>query len=146
MTEPTRETLPSSSPVLSITSLVLAIAALAVFGPLLVAGVSGVGAVVALLAGVILGVGAVVTGVVARRRVRRGDATGGGVALAGIVLGAAVVAVLGLMLAWLAYILYSDYEDFEHCIRGSGSAYPKYLCLKQCPDFLDSLCRREIGW
>jgi hypothetical protein len=79
---------------LSITSLALAIVALAVFWSVAVATVfqvpatdSGVAFVVAAVAGVILGIGAVVTGVVARRRVRRGQAGRGGIALAGIVLG-----------------------------------------------------------
>jgi MFS family permease len=137
---------------LSITSLALALVALAVFWSVLavpffderrVADAIYFGAVAA---GFILGVGAVVTGVIARRRVRRGDAGRGRVALAGIVLG--VVAAVGpaILLALWVYGVYYGYEEFQDCIAGSGSTYPNYLCLKECPRFLDSWCRSEIGW
>ncbi len=66
-------TLSRHPPKLSITSLVLAIVALVFCW--------------SIVGGVILGVGAVVTGVVARRRVRRGEPAKGGIALADIVLG-----------------------------------------------------------
>jgi ABC-type Na+ efflux pump permease subunit len=128
--------MPSTSRKLSIASLALAIVALAVF-----CSVIGAWRV---LAGVNLIVGAVVTGVVARRRVRRDDAGRGGVALAGIAPGVAAVVVLAIFLAMMVYSVYSGYEEFQHCIRGSG--FPKYLCLKECPQFLDYLCRKEIGW
>jgi heme/copper-type cytochrome/quinol oxidase subunit 2 len=144
--------LASNSPKLSGASLALAIVALAVFWSVMVAAVVDVYAmervvfIVAAVAAVILGVAAVVTGVVARRRVRRGDAGKGGVALAGIVLGVVAVVVPAIILAWVVYTVYSDYQEFQQCVKGSGSAYPKYLCLKECPAFLDSLCRKEIGW
>ncbi len=150
--EPTREKSVSNSPVLSIASLASAIAALAVFWPAMIVAGLGVGAVegvvviVAAVSGVVLGVGAVVTGVVARRRVRRGRAAAGGVALAGLVLGIVAVVMPAITLAGLAYEVYSDYEEFENCVRGSGSGYPKYLCLKECPTFFDSLCRKQVGW
>jgi membrane protein YdbS with pleckstrin-like domain len=79
--ERTREKLPSKSSKLSITSLALAIIALAVFWSVMVAAVfdvhavDGVVFIVAAVAGAILGVGAVVLGVVARQLVRRGDAS-----------------------------------------------------------------------
>ena len=96
--------------------------------------------------GVILGVAAVVIGIVARRRVRRGQAGRGGVALAGIVLGVAAAVVPAVYAAWVVYLLYAKYQEFEQCIRVPETASPKYLCLKKCPSILDSLCRREIGW
>lgn len=138
--------MPSTSRKLSIASLALAIVALAVFCSVIGAWrvLAGVNLIVGAVAGVILGVGAVVTGVVARRRVRRGDAGRGGLALAGIALGVAAVVVLAIFLAMMVYSVYSGYEEFQHCIRGSG--FPKYLCLKECPQFLDYLCRKEIGW
>jgi heme/copper-type cytochrome/quinol oxidase subunit 2 len=137
---------------LSVLSLVLAIGALAIFWPLMVTAVFDAGEVrdvvfvAAAVAGVVLGAGAVVTGALARRRVRRGVAGRGEVALAGVVLGLAAVVVPAIILAWLAYQLYSGYQEFQQCVRGAGSAYPQYLCLKECPDLLGSLCRRAIGW
>jgi hypothetical protein len=151
MTEPVDA--PAPSPKLSITSLTLAIVALAVFWSVAVAAVFREGAadspvvfLVAAAAGVILGVAAVVTGVVARRRVRRGQAVRGGVALAGIVLGVAAAVVPAVYAAWVLYLLYAQYQEFEQCIRVPETAAPKYLCLKECPGILDSLCRKEIGW
>ena len=106
MPERTRE-MASNSPVLSITSLALAIVALAVFWSVMVAGIfdvraEGVVFIVAAVAGVFLGLGAVVTGVVARRRVRRGDAARGGVALADILLGHVAGFVPSIILGRLA--------------------------------------------
>lgn len=149
MTEPVDA--PVRSPKLSITSLALAIVALAVFWSAVVAALLGVCLTdsvltVAPAAGVILGVAAVVIGIVARRRVRRGQAGRGGVALAGIVLGVAAAVVPAVYAAWVVYLLYAKYQEFEQCIRVPETASPKYLCLKKCPSILDSLCRREIGW
>ncbi|OBA70098.1 hypothetical protein A5641_14205 [Mycobacterium sp. 1554424.7] len=140
------------SPKLSIASLALGIVALAVFWSVMFAAVAHVdGAenvvlLVAMVAGVILGLGAVVTGILARRRVRRGIAARGGIALAGIVLGVLAVIVPAALLAYLVYAVYSGYEEFEACVRGSGTANPDYMCLKECPLFLDSLCRKHIRW
>jgi MFS family permease len=140
------------SPKLSIASLALGIIALAVFWPVMFAAVAHVdGADNALLllatvAGVILGLGAVVTGILARRRVKRGVAARGGIALAGIALGVLAAIVPAALLAYLAYAVYSGYEAFEACVRGSGTAHPDYMCLKECPPFLDSVCRKHIRW
>jgi hypothetical protein len=144
---------PARSPELSITSLALAIVALAGSCPVAVAAMFRVSAadrpvvfIVAAVVGVILGTGAVVTGVVARRRVRRGQAGRGGVALTGIVLGVVAAVVPAILAAWVVYLIYAKYQEFEQCIRVPETAAPKYLCLKECPDILDSLCRKEIGW
>lgn len=149
MTEPVDA--PVRSPKLSIISLVLAIVALAVFWSVVVVAVLGVHVMdsvvtVAPAAGVILGVAAVVTGIVARRRVRRGQAGRGAVALSGIVLGVVAAVIPAVYAAWVVYLLYAKYQEFEQCIRVPETAAPRYLCLKECPDILDSLCRKEIGW
>jgi hypothetical protein len=144
---------PARSPKLGMTSLALAIVALVVFWSVAIVAVSGVRAiesvvtvVVAVASGVILGVAAVVTGIVARRRVRRGQASRGGVALAGIVLGVMAAVVPAVYAAWVVYMFYSEYQQFEQCIKAPESSYPRYFCLKDCPGFLDSLCRKQIGW
>jgi hypothetical protein len=149
MTDPVDK--PAHSPKLSITSLALAIVALAVFWSVVVVAVLGVRVVdsvviVALAAGVVFGVAAVVTGIVARRGFRRGQAGRGGVALAGIVLGVVAAVVPAVYVAYVLYALYAQYQDFEQCIRVPETAAPRYLCLKECPGILDSLCRKEIGW
>jgi len=137
---------------LGILSLALAIVAVAVFWPLMVAAVfdarpvRDVVFILAAVAGVVLGACAVVCGAFARRRARRGVGGGGGAALAGLVLGLVAVALPAIILAWLGYQFYVDYEQFQQCVKGAGSAYPEYLCLKECPDFLGALCRHAIGW
>lgn len=137
---------------LSFVSLAVAVVALAAFWSVELAAGSGIEAtqsvvyVLAAAAAVILGVIAVWTGVVARRRVKRGNATGGGVALAGVALGLLAAVVPATLLASLAYLEYSGWQEFRSCVKGAGTAYPNYLCLKECPPFLDSLCRKQIGW
>jgi heme/copper-type cytochrome/quinol oxidase subunit 2 len=148
--EPRRGTSASNSSVLGITSLVSALFAAAVFWPAMTVfgahAAAGVVVIVAAVISVVLGVVAVVTGVVTRRRIRRGHAGGDGIAVAGIMLGILAIALPATIVGVLAYTVYSSYQEFERCVRGSGSAYPSYLCLKECPEFLDSLCRRQIGW
>ena len=74
------------------------------------------------------------------------DPPRGGIALAGIGLGVVAVAVPAILAAWVGYLLYSKYQEFEQCISVAETASPKYLCLKECPGILDSVCRKEIGW
>ncbi len=152
MTEsPDRPTRRESSR-LSFASLALAVVALALFWSAAAAAAHHVGGAedaayaVAAMAGVILGLAAVVTGFAARRRVKRGAAARGGVALAGIVLGIVAFVVPAALLGFLAYLVHSGYQEFEACVRSAGTSHPSYLCLKDCPVFLDSLCRRAIGW
>jgi hypothetical protein len=129
--ERTSEKMPSTSPWLSVASLALAIVALVVFGSVMAAWPvvsDNLILIVSAVAGVILGVGAVVTGVVARRRIRRGEAGRGGVALAGIVLGVVAAVVPAIFLAVFAYNVYYQYDQYHKCLTGSG--YPKRYCLE----------------
>ncbi|MCV7100542.1 hypothetical protein [Mycobacterium palustre] len=149
MTETLDGPLPQSAR-LSVASLALAIVGLAVFCSAYVAAGFQVGAVdnvdliAAALAGGLLGSGAVAIGVIARRRAKRGHGARPGVALAGIMVGLLATLLPALILAALAFTMYSSYEDFNSCVKGSG--HPTYLCLKECPVFLDSWCRSRIGW
>jgi len=137
---------------LGITSLALAILALIAWWPLMLGPffderpADNVDYVVAALAGVIFGAGAVVTGVVARRRNRRAEAGRGGIALAGVVLGVVGSVLPAIMLLLVGYQMFAGYQEFQACVKGSGSSYPNYMCLKECPEFLDSMCRSSIGW
>ena len=88
--------------------------------------------------GVVLGFVAIVLGFMGRGRVKRGEATNGGVALAGIVLGflsiieAAVV--IGLMVWGFNEVGGTDYVD---CINRAGSDQE---AVQQCADqFTDNL-------
>ncbi len=143
---------PAGTSKLGIASLALAIVALAAWWPLVLAPFidvrppESVVYIAAALAGVMFGAGAVVTGVIARRRGRRGDAGRGGIPLAGVVLGVVAAVLPAIMLLLVGYQIWAGYGEFQACVKGAGSEYPNYMCLKQCPEFLDSLCRSDIGW
>lgn len=87
-------------------------------------------ALVALLAtltvfgGVILGIAAALMGFAARRRVKRGEATNGGVAMTGIVLGI-VAAVVGLFIIWLGFGTELFNENYQHCL-GEKNGHAEY--------------------
>ena len=82
----------------------------------LVVAIVGILVSMTLVGGVILGSAALVMGSVARTRVKHGQATNGGVAMAGIVLGI-VAAVLPVILV-LAVVFGADLlnGDYQHCI------------------------------
>jgi hypothetical protein len=71
-----------------------------------------------LLIGLGLGITAVAMGVTARRRVKRGEATHGGVALIGIVFGvlAAVAGSAVLALMVFGFAIGEFDEDYQHCV------------------------------
>ncbi|ORW61192.1 hypothetical protein AWC20_06165 [Mycobacterium parmense] len=94
----------------------------------------------------VFGASAAVIGGVARRRVKRGVAAGGGLAVAGLALGLLAVVSPVVLLAFVGFDVHAGYEAFRACVRGSGASYPSYLCLKECPDVLESLCRKAVGW
>ena len=73
------------------------------------------------LVGGLLGIAAIVLGVLGRKRAARGEATNGGMAVAGIVLG-----VLGLLLSALAVFgavsLFnsSEFSNLTECLQSAG--------------------------
>jgi uncharacterized protein DUF4190 len=90
--------------------------------------------------GFVLGVVAVILGFVGRSKVKRGEASNGGVALGGIVLGAlAVVVSLAFIAIW--YGAFSDIggTDYFDCVSKAGSD-PKAVqsCADQFQDHLQS--------
>lgn len=72
--------------------------------------------------GVILGFAAVILGFVARGRVKRGQATNGGIAIAGIVLGFLAI-VLSLVFIPIWYSMFEDVGgmDYVDCLAKAGS-------------------------
>ena len=72
--------------------------------------------------GIILGVVAVIIGFLARGRVKRGEASNGGVAIAGIVLGIVAI-VLGLVFIPIWYSLFegAGVTDYVDCVSRAGS-------------------------
>ncbi|KGI68189.1 DUF4190 domain-containing protein [Mycolicibacterium rufum] len=82
--------------------------------------------------GIILGLCAVIIGFVARGRVKRGEATNGGVAIAGIVLG--VVAIIAALVFIPIYIGLFDQvggTDYVDCLSRAGNDTE---AAQQCAD------------
>lgn len=99
----------------------------------LVLGVLALLGSIAVFPGLLLGVLAVVFGVIGRRRAKRGEATNGGLAIAGAVLGvlallvSAVVAYLGLSL-----LNSPQGQQFQECIqRAQGDRVAAARCQEQ---------------
>lgn len=114
---------------LGIAALVLAIAAL-----LLVWSVAG---------GIILGAVGAVLGLLARRRVKRGEADNGGVAIAGIVLGIVAV-VVGLVFAavWTAIWNEAGGNSYLDCLQKAGSDRVRQ---QQCADQFRDQVQDQFG-
>ena len=82
--------------------------------------------------GVLLGIVAVVLGLVGRARARRGEATNGGVALAGIIVGAiAIIAGLAFIQIWVTVFNQVGAGDYFDCIQQAGQDRDK---VQQCAD------------
>lgn len=98
----------------------LVIAILALLGSCTVAG------------GVVGGVVAVVLGLIARARATRGEATNGGVALTGVVLGAlAVIIGLAFIAIWVRVFDQVGARDYLDCLQDAGQ---DRALVEQCSD------------
>lgn len=72
--------------------------------------------------GIILGLCAVIIGFVARGRVKRGEATNGGVAIAGVVLGiVAIVAALVFIPIYIGLFNQVGGTDYVDCLSRAGA-------------------------
>jgi hypothetical protein len=82
--------------------------------------------------GVILGLCAIIIGFVARGRVKRGEATNGGVAIAGIVLGfLAIIVSLIFIPIWIGVFDEVGGTDYVDCVAKAGS---NEQAVQQCAD------------
>ena len=82
--------------------------------------------------GVILGLSAVIIGFVARGRVKRGEATNGGVAIAGIVLGfLAIIVSLVFIPIWIGVFDKVGGTDYVDCLSKAGS---DEQAIQKCAD------------
>jgi hypothetical protein len=88
--------------------------------------------------GLILGVCAMIIGFVARGRVKRGEATNGGVATAGIVLGLlAIIVSLVFIPIWVGIFNEVGGSNYVECLSNAGS---DEQAIQQCADqFRDRL-------
>jgi len=82
--------------------------------------------------GVILGLTAVIIGFVAQGRVKRGEATNGGVAIAGIVLGfLAIIVSLIFIPIWIGVFQQVGGTDYVDCLSKAGS---DQQAIQKCAD------------
>jgi hypothetical protein len=82
--------------------------------------------------GIILGLCAIIIGLVARGRVKRGQATNGGVAIAGIVLGfLAIIVSLVFIPIWYGVFEEVGGTDYVDCLSKAGS---DQQAIQQCAD------------
>lgn len=88
----------------------------------LVLGILSVLGVVTVVLGLLLGVLAVVFGALGRGRARRGEATNGGAALAGIITGAVAIVLSGALVAvGVALFTGSSGRQLRDCLTRAGS-------------------------
>jgi len=93
--------------------------------------------------GLILGIVAVVIGLAARGRVKRGEADNGGVAIAGIVLGLlAIVVSLIFIPIWLSVWNTVGGDDYFECISNAGGDEEK---VEQCLDDFKGHLESELS-
>jgi heme/copper-type cytochrome/quinol oxidase subunit 2 len=88
--------------------------------------------------GLVLGVCAMIIGFVARGRVKRGEATNGGVATAGVVLGLlAIIVSLVFIPIWVGIFNEVGGSNYVECLSNAGS---DEQAIQQCADqFRDRL-------
>lgn len=87
----------------------------------LVVGVIGLLGSISVVGGVVLGIAAVIMGLVARGRARRGESTNGGVALGGVVVGVlAIIAGLAFVAFWVGLFNEVGAGDYFDCLQQAG--------------------------
>lgn len=80
--------------------------------------------------GIVLGIIALILGIVGRRRVRRGEATNGGSALSGIILGAiAIVIAIAIAIIYAFVFARGGLGNYVDCVRQAGGDQQK---VQQC--------------
>lgn len=84
----------------------------------LITGVLGLFGSCSVVFGILLGITAIIFGLVARGRVKRGQANNGGVATAGIILGVLAIVV---SIAWVTWVFKgADVPQFFDCLANAG--------------------------
>lgn len=98
----------------------------------LVVGIIGLLSAISVVGGLILGTAAVIMGVVARGRAKRGAATNGGVALSAVVVGVlAIIAGLVSVAFWVGLFNEVGAGDYLDCLRHAGQ---DRTMVEECSD------------
>jgi hypothetical protein len=88
----------------------------------LILGILALLAAVSILGGILLGLVAIILGVLGWRRAKRGEATNGGLAVVGLVTGSLAVLISAGLLALGVSVLQSPVgRDYQECIRNAGN-------------------------
>jgi hypothetical protein len=88
----------------------------------LVCGILGVVGIITVVGGIVLGIVAVVLGILGRGRAKRHEATNGSSATAGIVLGAIALVLSGALIAFGFSLLTGESgEELRDCLADAGS-------------------------
>lgn len=93
--------------------------------------------------GIILGAVALIVGILARGRVKRGEATNGGLAVSGIALGALAI-VLGLVFipVWISFFSQLGLGDYVSCMEQAGT---DRNAQQQCEDSFRHKIENDYG-
>jgi hypothetical protein len=98
----------------------------------LVLGILALITSITVFGGVLLGLLAIIFGIIGLRRANRGLALGRGRAIAGIILGALGIVVAGLLIAVGVSLLNSDkVKNLQDCLKNAGNDQTK---VQQCQD------------
>ncbi|GAB7192026.1 hypothetical protein NUM3379_27350 [Kineococcus sp. NUM-3379] len=99
----------------------------------LILGIVGILLSWTVVGGILLGIAAIVLGVIGRKRARRGEATNGGVALGGIITGA-IALVLGVVMIALSawFVSQLGFGDLARCLQeAQGDPVAEQQCQVQ---------------
>lgn len=96
----------------------------------LVVGLLSLPAIFTIVGGILLGLVAIVLGILARGRVKKGEADNGGMAIAGIVLGAlSLLASIAIVAAGAAFFSSDTGQDLVQCIeQAAGDPAAEQQC------------------
>ncbi len=98
----------------------------------LVIGLIGLVSSITIVGGILLGIVAVILGFAGRARAKRGEATNGGVALAGVIVGVlALVAGLLAIAIWVGIFNEVGAGDYLDCLQQAGQ---DRTAVQQCSD------------
>ncbi|OEU87184.1 hypothetical protein DB35_27210 [Streptomyces abyssalis] len=89
------------------------------------------------LGGIVLGLLALIFGIVGFRRGKRGEATNGTLAAVGAVIGALALVGSSAVLVFVVSVVSSgDYSELEDCMQGANTTAQQEQCER---DFVDSI-------
>ena len=89
--------------------------------------------------GILLGLLAVIFGILGFRRGKRGEATNGTLAMVGTVIGALAFLASGAILAFVLSVVSSgNYDELQDCVQNAGTSAEQEKCQE---DFIDSVVK-----